>query len=402
MQDTPSAASQRPMAVTLQVVSIVLFTFIGYLNIGIPLAVLPGYVHSDLGFGAVAAGLVISVQYLATLLSRPYASRIIDNLGSKKAVLYGLAGCGLSGVFMLLSAWLQSMPMLSLISLLIGRLVLGSAESLVGSGSIGWGIGRVGAQNTAKVISWNGIASYGALAIGAPMGVLLVQQLGLWSMGVSIILLAGIGFALAWPKQAAPIVHGERMPFLHVLGRVLPHGTGLALGSIGFGTIATFITLYYASHSWPNAVLCLSLFGACFIGARLLFGNLINRLGGFRVAIACLSVESIGLLLLWLAPTPTLALAGAALTGFGFSLVFPALGVEAVNLVPASSRGAAVGAYSLFIDLSLGITGPVAGAIAAGFGFASIFLFAALAAMTGLLLSVYLYRQAKPIRDYTV
>jgi predicted MFS family arabinose efflux permease len=303
---------------------------------------------------------------------------------------------------MLLSAWLQSMPMLSLISLLIGRLVLGSAESLVGSGSIGWGIGRVGAQNTAKVISWNGIASYGALAIGAPMGVLLVQQLGLWSMGVSIILLAGIGFALAWPKQAAPIVHGERMPFLHVLGRVLPHGTGLALGSIGFGTIATFITLYYASHSWPNAVLCLSLFGACFIGARLLFGNLINRLGGFRVAIACLSVESIGLLLLWLAPTPTLALAGAALTGFGFSLVFPALGVEAVNLVPASSRGAAVGAYSLFIDLSLGITGPVAGAIAAGFGFASIFLFAALAAMTGLLLSVYLYRQTKPVRDYTV
>jgi MFS family permease len=402
MQDTPSAASQRPMAVTLQVVSIVLFTFIGYLNIGIPLAVLPGYVHSDLGFGAVAAGLVISVQYLATLLSRPYASRIIDNLGSKKAVLYGLAGCGLSGVFMLLSAWLQIMPTLSLISLLIGRLVLGSAESLVGSGSIGWGIGRVGALNTAKVISWNGIASYGALAIGAPMGVLLVQQLGLWSMGVSIILLAGIGFALAWPKQAAPIVHGERMPFLHVLGRVLPHGTGLALGSIGFGTIATFITLYYASHSWPNAVLCLSLFGACFIGARLLFGNLINRLGGFRVAIACLSVESVGLLLLWLAPTPTLALAGAALTGFGFSLVFPALGVEAVNLVPASNRGAAVGAYSLFIDLSLGITGPVAGAIAAGFGFASIFLFAALAAMTGLLLSVYLYRQAKPIRDYTV
>ena len=67
--------TQRPMAVTLQVVSIVLFTFIGYLNIGIPLAVLPGYVHSQLGYGAVIAGLVISVQYLATLLSRPYAAR---------------------------------------------------------------------------------------------------------------------------------------------------------------------------------------------------------------------------------------------------------------------------------------------------------------------------------------
>jgi len=283
--------------------------------------------------------------------------------------------------------------------LLLGRLVLGSAESLVGSGSIGWGIGRVGAANTAKVISWNGIASYGALAVGAPLGVLLVKQMGLWSMGVSIVLLAVLGLLLAWPKTAAPIVVGERLPFMHVLGRVLPHGCGLALGSIGFGTIATFITLYYATQHWDNAVLCLSLFGASFIGARLLFGNLINRLGGFRVAIACLSVETLGLLLLWLAPDAHWALAGAALSGFGFSLVFPALGVEAVNLVPASSRGAAVGAYSLFIDLSLGITGPLAGAVAAGFGFASIFLFAALAAVSGLALSLYLYRQAPKQRQ---
>ena len=386
---------QRPLAITLQVVSIVLFTFIGYLNIGIPLAVLPGYVHNHLGYGTVIAGLVISVQYLATLLSRPYASRIIDNLGSKRAVMYGLAGCGLSGVFMLVSSWLSAMPALSLASLLIGRLVLGSAESLVGSGSIGWGIGRVGAQNTAKVISWNGIASYGAIAVGAPLGVMMVNHWGMWSMGASIIALAALGLLLAWPKLAAPIVSGVRLPFLHVLGRVLPHGTGLALGSIGFGTIATFITLYYAAQHWENAVLCLSLFGASFIGARLLFGNMINRLGGFRVAIACLSVETVGLLLLWLAPNPQLALAGAALSGFGFSLVFPALGVEAVNLVPASSRGAAVGAYSLFIDLSLGITGPLVGAVAAGFGFASIFLFAALATFSGLMLSLYLYRQAR-------
>jgi len=390
--------TQRPMAITLQVVSIVLFTFIGYLNIGIPLAVLPGYVHNHLGYGTVIAGLVISVQYLATLLSRPYASRIIDTRGSKRAVMIGLAGCGLSGMFMLVSTWLTSMPAWSLASLLIGRLVLGSAESLVGSGSIGWGIGRVGAQNTAKVISWNGIASYGAIAIGAPLGVVMVGQLGMWSLGVSIMLLGALGVLLAWPKQAAPIVSGVRLPFLHVLGRVLPHGTGLALGSIGFGTIATFITLYYATNHWENAALCLSLFGASFISARLLFGNLINRIGGFRVAIACLSVETLGLLLLWLAPNPELALAGAALSGFGFSLVFPALGVEAVNLVPASSRGAAVGAYSLFIDLSLGITGPLVGAVAAGFGFASIFLFAALAAFSGLLLSVYLYRQAKAAR----
>lgn len=392
---------QRPSSLrtTAQVVAIVIFTFIGYLNIGIPLAVLPSYVHNDLGFSAVVAGLVISVQYLATLLSRPIASRIIDNLGSKRAVMWGLAGCGLSGVFMLACHFLTPWPWLSLACLLVGRLVLGSAESLVGSGSIGWGIGRVGSQNTAKVISWNGIASYGALAIGAPLGVLMAKSLGLWSIGASIILLGVLGLLLAWPKRAAPVVAGVRLPFMRVLGKVFPHGSGLALGSIGFGTIATFITLFYASRDWPNAALTLSLFGASFICARLLFGNLINRIGGFRVAIACLSIETLGLLMLWLASSAEMALAGAALSGFGFSLVFPALGVEAVNQVSPANRGAAVGAYSLFIDLSLGITGPLVGAVVAGFGFASMFLFAAAAAGCGLLLSCYLYRQARLQRE---
>lgn len=89
------------------------------------------------------------------------------------------------------------------------------------------------------------------------------------------------------------------------------------------------------------------------------------------------------------------------MSGFGFSLVFPALGVEAVNQVSAANRGAAVGAYSLFIDLSLGVTGPLVGAVAAGFGFASMFLFAAAAAACGLVLSLYLYRQGRRDRDRT-
>ena len=231
--------------------------------------------------------------------------------------------------------------------------MLGSAESLVGSGSIGWGIGRVGAANTAKVISWNGIASYGALAIGAPLGVLMVRA---WAVehgpehhpavrGRPAAGLAQTGCAhRPWRAPAVP----ERA------GQSLPAWLGAGPGSIGFGTIATFITLYYASQGWANAALTLSLFGASFISARLLFGNMINRIGGFRVAIACLAVETLGLLMLWLAPSAELALAGAALSGFGFSLVFPALGVEAVNQVSAANRGAAVGAYSLFIDLSLG------------------------------------------------
>ena len=71
--------------------------------------------------------------------------------------------------------------------------------------------------------------------------------------------------------------------------------------------------------------------------------------------------------------------------------MFPALGVEAVGLVPPASRGAALSAYSVFLDLSLGITGPLAGYIAGEFGYGSVFLFAAVAAALAVGLSAVLY-----------
>ncbi|VBT09358.1 major facilitator superfamily transporter [Burkholderia pseudomallei] len=327
-------------ATTLQIVSVVSFTFICYLTIGLPLAVLPGFVHDELGFSAIVAGAAISVQYFATLASRPLAGRCADTLGPKRTVLRGLAACGASGALLLSAFAFARWPAASIGLLVASRLVLGVGESLVGTGAILWGIGRVGTAHNARVISWNGIATYGALAIGAPVGVAISHALIPAVLGMLVIALAALGYYLARLITPVPLVHGERMSYASVLTRVLPHGLGLALGSAGFGSIATFITLYYAARHWPNAALSLTVFGTLFIGARLLFANTIKTHGGFRVAIVSFAFECAGLLMLWLAPVPHVALVGAALTGFGFALIFPALGVEAVALVPPASRGA--------------------------------------------------------------
>ena len=69
------------------------------------------------------------------------------------------------------------------------------------------------------------------------------------------------------------------------------------------------------------------------------------------------------MLLLWLAPSPWMAFTGAALTGFGFSLVFPSIGVEAVKRVSEENRGTALGVYTAFADVSFFLTGPVAGSV---------------------------------------
>ncbi|MET5020807.1 MFS transporter, partial [Burkholderia pseudomallei] len=69
------------------------------------------------------------------------------------------------------------------------------------------------------------------------------------------------------------------------------------------------------------------------------------------------------------APAPTDALDRPGLTRFGLARLGLALGVEAVALVPPASRGAALYAYSVFLYLSIGITGPLAGYVAGAFGY---------------------------------
>ncbi len=390
---TPSSAPSS-LSITLQIVSIVFYTFIAFLCIGLPIAVLPGYVHEQLGFSAVVAGLTIGSQYLATLLSRPMAGRFSDSLGTKRAIVYGLSGIVLSGVLTLVSTLLQSFALTSLLILIAGRLLLGVAQGLIGVGTISWCMGQVGVEHTARSISWNGIASYGAIAIGAPLGVVMVSELGFASLGIALSLLAGAALLMIRNKPSVPVIRGERLPFWAVFARIAPYGAGLSLASIGYGTLTTFITLFYISRGWTGAAWCLTVFGICFILARLVFISSIARFGGFNSAIACMSIETLGLVLLWLAPSTPFALVGAGLAGFGLSLVYPALGVEAIKQVPNTSRGAGLSAYAVFFDLALAIAGPLMGAVALNLGYSSIFFCAALLSVSGLGLTLLLRRRA--------
>jgi len=373
--------------VTRRILSVVAFNFVVYLCVGLPIAVVPGFVHGDLGYSAVLAGLAVSIQYLATLLSRPWAGSLCDMKGPKRSVLTGLALCTGSGLLTLMASLFAGSDWLGLGWLLAGRLMLGAGESLVTTGTIAWGIGSVGPRHTAKVISWNGVTTYGALAIGAPVGVLLASHGSLAAIGVVTSAIAAISLLLARRQAAVPILKGERLPFRSVFRAMSPFGVCLALGSVGFGTITAFITLYYAGHGWDHAALALTALGTCFVLTRLLLADSITRFGGYPVALVSLAVEAAGLAMLWLAQAPWQALAGAAVVGFGFSLVFPSLGIEAVKRVPATNRGSALGAYALFFDFSLGLTGPVAGLITKHSGYPAVYLFAALSALLALALS---------------
>ncbi|MBP1520469.1 MFS transporter [Salmonella enterica subsp. enterica serovar Worthington] len=246
--------------------------------------------------------------------------------------------------------------MISLLLLGLGRVILGIGQSFAGTGSTLWGVGVVGSLHIGRVISGT-VSSPTAQWRWARRWACCVMPGRVTGLALTVMGVALLAILLALPRPSVKANKGKPLPFRAVLGRVWLYGMALALASAGFGVIATFITLFYDAKGWDGAAFALTLFSVAFVGTRLLFPNGINRLGGLNVAMICFGVEIIGLLLVGTAAMPWMAKIGVLLTGMGFSLVFPALGVVAVKAVPPQNQGAALATYTVFMDMSLGLPG---------------------------------------------
>ncbi|MEY9707645.1 MFS family permease [Bradyrhizobium diazoefficiens] len=322
--------------------------FVGFLVIGVAMPVLPLHVHDRLGFGTFMVGLVAGSQFAASLISRPWAGHFSDARGAKRGVVVGLLAAAAAGLLYLLSFGFSRSPPISVVILLAGRALLGGAESFIITAAVSWGLALSHSSNTGKVIAWVGSAMFAAFAIGAPAGSALYAAYGFAAISLVTTLapLAVLPLAALLPA-VAPAKHA-RASFVEVIGAVWVPGLGSALGSVGFGAVTTFIALLFAARGWANGWSAYTSYAVAFILARLFFSHLADRIGGAKVALVCAAIEAVGQALIWLAARPEMALAGAALTGFGFSLVYPGFGVEAVRRVPAQSRGLAMGAYTAF------------------------------------------------------
>src|SRR5271163_4445307 len=377
-----------PVQLSRPAPGIIAALFSGYLAVGLPLPVIPLFIHEKLGFSDLIVGLVIGIQFLATVLTRGYAGRLTDHFGGKRAALQGAAVCALGGLLYLVSAMPGLSPAVSLAIIVVGRLAAGFGESQFVTGCVSWSIASVGPQRAGMSMSWTGIAIFGALAVGAPIGMALYQRSGLQASIVACIVAPLVAAAIAFRERSYVTPTGQRLPFYRVIGQIWREGLGLMLQGVGIAALSPFASLYSLKKGWAHGGLVMTAFGAGFIGVRLVFGRLPDKIGGYRVALWSLVTEAIGQAMVWDASNEGVALAGALVTGFGCALIFPALGVEALKRVLPANRGSAMGAFVAFLDIAYGFAGPAAGLIAGGFGYAAVYLLGTLSAVLGALLVV--------------
>jgi len=359
-------------------------TFLGYLAVGLEAAIVPIYVDNGLGLGAVLAGVALSAQPLATLASRASTGRFTDRFGPRLTVVRGLLLIALSGLLFSAAAVSAQVPRpVRYAVLLLSRMMLGWGVSWVSAAGAVWAIGRAGEEHTSKVFVWNGVATYGSLALGAPIGLWIGLHGSTAALGW---LIAALGLlAAAGISRIADIEKVATAPLrlYTVLRRVMPFGSVLALATSGYGVFAAFISLYFQSHRWHDAALPLTLHGVASVTVRLLLGRWIDRYSVYRVGLLSIAVELGGLALLASSHSEAAALAASCLVGAGFSLVFPALSVPTVLCVGPRDRASAISVYTGFMEISLTITAPVAGVLITHSGFRPAFWMGFLIVLTG-------------------
>jgi MFS family permease len=361
-------------SVLTKLLPIMAAVLVAFLVTGMAIPVLPLHLHEDLGLGTFVVGLVAGTQFAASLLSRFWSGAYADTRGAKRAVVVGLLMATASGLLYLLSLRFRGVPETSVAVLLVGRALLGAAESFIITGALSWGLTLAGGQNTGKVIAWVGTALWAAYAVGAPVGTALYAGSGFAGVALATVLLPLGTLVLVARLRPIPAVASARPAVPQVLRAVWVPGIGLALSSVAFGAITTFGALLFAARGWSSAWLAFTALSVAFILGRVVFGHLPDQIGGARVALVCVLIEAAGQAMIWLAPTSALVFVGAAVTGLGYSLVYPGFGVEAVRRAPPEARGLAVGAYTAFLDLALGIANPGLGLIASRAGLGSVFL----------------------------
>ena len=363
--------------------------FCGYLAVGLPLPVIPLFVHDKLGFSNLIVGLVIGSQFLATVLTRGYAGRLTDHHGGKRSALQGATVCALGGLLYLArrhaGVVLGDQPRHHC------RRASGRPASARASSSRAASPGRSprsACPAPAMSMSWTGIAMFAALGIGAPIGMALYQTYGLETAMIACIVAPLIAAVIAFREASYTSPAGQRLPYYRVIGQIWREGLGLMLQGVGLSGLTAFASLYFAARSWGHAGLVMTVFGIGFIFVRVVLGSLPDRMSGYRVALWSLVIEAIGQAMLWGAHHEIVALAGALVTGLGCALIFPALGVEALKRVLPANRGSAMGAFVAFLDIAYGLSGPAAGVIAGQFGYAAVYLFGAICALLGVALVV--------------
>lgn len=352
-----------------------LAALLAFLAIGAALPVLPAYVRGPLHSGDLAVGVVVGAFAITAVVCRPLAGRQADARGRRIVLVAGSLAMALGGALYLLAN--------SVAALIAARLVVGAGEGAVYTAGATWAVDLAPDDRRGLALGLFGLAVWGGLSLGPLAGELLRSGVGydaVWIM-TALLPLAGAAIAVRLPEPPRAPDAGAPGPLAFFPRAAHRPGVALALANVGYAALAGFVVLHLRARGIGGGATVFTAFAVAVFASRLALSRVPDRAGARRTATAAGLLEALGLAIIAIAGSLAVALAGAVVVGVGFSMLFPSLALMVVGEVGDERRGSALGAFTAFFDIGVGLGAPIAGATASLAGYPAVFVLAAAAAL---------------------
>lgn len=358
---------------------VMLSNFAYFLAVGATLPVLPRFVEGPLGSGSVAVGMTFGAFALSAVLLRPWVGRIGDTRGRKLLVIWG-------GALVALSVGAQ-VWITSLIPLLLVRLLTGAGEAAFYVGVASAINDLAPDERRGEALSYFSLSLFAGIGLGPVLGESVLEAISFdaaWIAAAALAALASITGLMLPETRPDDMDPGDSARLVHPAALV--PGAVMAASIWGLATFTAFVPLYALVIGLPGSRFLFAGHSAIVFAIRLFGARIPDRLGPHRSATGALIFSVIGFMVIGLWNEPAGLILGMALWSVGHSLAFPALMSMAVKAAPARERGAVVGTFTAFFDLSFGLGAVTAGGIVGLLGYRGGFLSSSIAAGAGLVL----------------
>lgn len=344
-------------------------------------------------------GLIMGLFIVGALVGRLSIGSLMPKMGLKPTLMLGLSGFALASLLYFVKINIEM--------LLFTRFIQGFMVGIASTATGTFAAQVIPAARKGEGISYFGMSSTLATAIGPFVGITLMQYTNFNVLfGLCTVIAIAI-WALAWvtdvpalyKPKAAQVKRGFRLDSF-IETKALPVALVIVLIALGYASVLAFINAYASEQNLLAAAKWFFLvYALVVLLSRPFTGRLLDSHGANAVMYPAFIVFALGLSLLSFANSGMMLLASAVLMGLGFGNMQSSTQAIIVRLAEPHRIGVATTTFFMAMEIGLGFGPYFLGLLLPLTGFHNLYLLMAVLVM--LSMGVYVWghgRHEKALR----
>lgn len=356
---------------TRDFVLVIIINFLVFLNHLMILSTFPFFIER-LGYSDTVSGACATAFSLVAVLARPFVGWLLDT-GRRRVLL----GVGLIGMALMPMGYLLIYTALASLALaILLRMVHGLSLACANTSTSTMATDILPRSRFSEGMGMFGMATALATACAPAIGEALMKRgfgalfgVAAGCMVLSLVLLFCLRIK-PLPRVKKPLRPGDL-----VEPSALPASVVVLIFLLTYGALENYILKFAAAQ--PGITVSGGLFftvmAVLLFLSRVTIGKLADKRGEALFVYSCNGLMLAALLLLALVPGNVTFLIAAALSGYAFGGIEPALQSMAVHTAPPQRRGAANSTFLCAYDIGIGLGGGLAGLLIDRVGYGSMF-----------------------------